>query len=439
MPTNDNAAAANDVRPSNRGPIMVGFAVAASFFVAFGAWAALAPLKSAVIAQGLVIVEGQRKTVQHLEGGIVGQILVREGDRVTEGQILIRLDDKQSRASLKLLRGRSLAARVLEARLIARRDGLAKIFFSTTLKAADPNEIGSMMAGQVRIFQARTRSLKTEKRILEQRIAQLGDEITGLEGQIVAGYRQLELIADELKGLNILYEKGLAKRSRILGLKRNIALIEGNQSMHLADVARAGQRITETHLQIDKLSTDLMSDVVQKLRDTQKDIYDLAQRLVALEDVLTRTDIRAPISGTVLALQVHSVRGVVAPGAPLLDIVPNNQRLVVEVQVEPIDIDIVRTDLPAEIRFTAFNTAYSTPVEGVVRSVSADQLTNGRNGASYFLARVEITGSLDEALGGATLFPGMQAEVMIQTGERTPLDYFLAPVTKTFKRALREE
>jgi HlyD family type I secretion membrane fusion protein len=439
MPANDNADMADDVGPAYRAPIIVGFAVVTGFFAVFGAWAVLAPLKSAVIASGLVKVDGQRKTIQHLEGGIVSEILVREGDRVAAGQVLVRLDNTQSRASLKLLHGGHMAAKALEARLIARRDGLTEIDFPDALKKADPNEVDPIMAGQVNIFQARNSSLKSEKEILGQRIAQLGEEISGLRGQIKAEDRQIELITEELKGLKKLFEKGLAKRDRMLALQRNAAAIEGNRSMHIADVARAKQKITETQLLIDGLGTKLMKDVVEELRKTQEKIFEVSQRMVALKDTLTRTDIKAPLSGTVMALKVHSARGVIAPGAPLLDIVPDGGRLVVEVQVQPVDIDIVSVNLPAEIRLTAFDTVDSIPVDGVVRFVSADRLIDEQSGADYFLARVEITGDLDKALGSAALSPGMQAEVMIQTGERTPLNYLLAPITKSLARAMREQ
>jgi len=291
----------------------------------------------------------------------------------------------------------------------------------------------------VRIFQARTTSLSNETEILNRRISQLDEEISGLRGQIESSDRQLVLIRDELEVLTDLFEKGLTRRDRILVLQRNVAEIEGNQSRLVADVARAKQKITETQLQIDGLRSNLLNEVVQLLSDTRKELFDLAQRMVALEDILSRTEVDAPLSGTVVDLAVHSIRGVIAPGAQLLDIVPKIQSLVVEVKVQPIDIDIVRVELPAEVRFTAFDTSTSTPVDGVVKSVSADRLTDDLTGADYFLARIEITGKLDEALGGAELLPGMQAEVMIQTGERTPLDYLISPVSKSLKRAMREQ
>jgi len=439
MSINDNNMAASAAAPAYRKPIIAGVAITVGFVATFGAWAAFAPIVSAVIAPGVVRVEGQRKTIQHLEGGIVSEILVRDGERVEQGQVLVRLDDTQPQANLKLLRGRFLVAKALEARLMARRDDLPVINFPKVLRGGDANEIAPILAGQVRIFQARTNALNTETSILNRRIFQLDEEISGLQGQIRSSERQLVLIRDELSVLLELLEKGLTRRDRILVLQRNVAEIEGNQSRLVADVARAGQKITETQLQIDGLRTNLMNDVVQLLSDTRKELFDLAQRMVSLEDILSRTEVQAPLAGTVVDLAVHSIRGVVAPGARLLDIVPKIQSLVVEVKVQPIDIDIVRVELSAEVRFTAFDTSTSTPVEGIVKSVSADRLTDDLTGADYFLARVEVTGELDDALNGAELLPGMQAEVMIQTGERTPLDYLISPVSKSLQRAMREQ
>lgn len=441
MSNEKKAPVANDDnRPSYRRAIVAGILVTTAFFGGLGAWAALAPLDSAAIAPGVVSVESQRKTVQHLEGGIIDEILVREGDRVEAGELLIRLDDTQHRTNYQLLRGRLLAAKALEARLIARRDARGAIDFPSELTGAGPDAgVAEMIDGQRTIFAARNQSIASQTAILEQRVAALDQEIVGLDGEIAAQDRQLALIEEELEGLSELFDKGLARKERILALRRTAADIEGARARNVAGIARARQSIGGARLEIDDLRTNILNLAVEELRETQKEIFDVAQRIVSIEDVLARTEIRAPLSGTVVALQVHSTRGVVTPGAPLLDIVPANEKLIVEAQVSPDDIDIVHAELQAQVQFTSFDSRTTVPVDGVVRSVSADRLTDERSGVSYFTALVEITGAVDEALDGGELSPGMPAQVMILTGRRTPLDYLVSPVTDSMRRAFRED
>lgn len=431
------AAGPNDARPACRGAIAVGIGVIAVFFGGLGAWAALAPLDSAAIAPGVVKVEGQRKTVQHLEGGIVDRIFVREGDSVSRGDLLIRLDDTQQQATLRLLDGRLLAAKALEARLAARRDGLETIDFPAELETGDA-EAARITDGQRMIFSAQNRTLATRISILEQRIAALREEIVGLQGQIAAQDRQLVLIEEEAQGLRGLFNKGLARKERILALERTAAEIDGGRSRNSAEIARARQAIGGARLEIDELSTTMVDEAVAELRETQKEIFDVEQRIVAIKDIISRTDIRAPLSGTVVGLRVHSARGVIAPGEPLLDIVPADKGLVVEAQVSPADIDMVHAGQPARVRLTAFNSRQVAPVRGVVRSVSADRLTDERTGVSYFLARVRVTDDVEKALNGAALLPGMPAQVTILAERRTPLDYLTSPITRSLQRSMRE-
>lgn len=420
-------------------PIAIGFTIIVLFFGVFGGWAAIAPLQSAAIAPGIVSVDTNRKTVQHLEGGIVGRILVRDGDKVKAGQTLVTLDETRPYATLELLRGRRLASRALEARLIAERDGAKSITFPAELLARrDDAKIAEAIGGQRSIFEGRRLSLKAQSAILGQRGAQFREEIIGLKGQIAAEDTQLELIADEVKDVKQLVDKGLARRPRLLSLQRRTAEIEGVRSQNVAAIARAEQNITEAELRIAELKTSIVNEAVQLLRDEQTKLFDVAERIRAAEDVLNRTEIRAPLDGTVVNLQVHTAGGVIAPGAPLMDIVPADDRLVIDAQVDPGDIDIVHAGLEALVRLTALPQRNNIPIEGRVMSVSADRLIDEVTGLPFYRAKVELTGDIKKALGSAVLYPGMQAEVMIVTGARTALDYFLRPLFDSFNRAFRE-
>jgi len=409
------------------------------FFLAFGGWAALAPLKSAAIAPGVVAVESNRKTIKHLEGGIVGEIGVRDGDVVTAGQVLIRLDDTQARVTLERLKGRTVAARALEARLIAERDGSGRIVFPVSLtENGGDRENAETLAGQLKIFTTRKEAVAAQESILKQQSAQLNEEITGLKGLIAAENTQIKLIRSEIADVQSLVAKGLAKRPRLLALQRQQAEIEGARSRNIASVARAKQQIAETRLRVSELKTQKLNQVVEELRATQTELFDLEERIRSAEDVLVRTRIKAPLDGTIVGLQIHTPGGVVGPGEPLMDLVPSGAGLIIESQVDPNDIDVVHAGLPAQVRLTAFNQRNLSPIDGKVLTVSADRLTDERSGVPYFLARVVLVEDLSKDLAVA-LYPGMQAEVMIVTGERTVLDYIFRPLARSLGRAFRED
>lgn len=420
--------------------IGVGLLVLFLFFGVFGSWAAFAPLDSAAVASGIVSVDTNRKTVQHLEGGIVGAILVRDGDVVEAGQVLIRLDETQARASYDLLYGRWTSAKALEARLLAERDSKDGITFpAELLDRGQDAEVAELISGQINIFEARISALAGQIAILEQRVAQYAEEIKGLEGEIASQDTQLGLIKQEIDDVTTLYEKGLALKPRLLALQRNFAEIEGERNKNRAQIARARQSIGETRLQMNDLKATQTNEVVQELRDVQTELFDLSERLSAARDVLSRTEIRAPLAGTIVGLKMHTTGGVIVPREPLLNIVPSGDSLLIEARVDPADIDIVKVGLPAQVRITAFSQRDTPPIDGKVIAVSADRLTDERTGQDYYLARVELTGDLQKALKGAPLHPGMQAEVMIVTGARTALDYLFKPITQSMNRALREE
>jgi len=434
-------SSATEGRFGLRFPIIIGCVIIALFFGALGGWAALAPLESAAIAPGEVTIDTNRKTIQHLEGGIIGKILVRDGDIVAAGQVLIRLEKIQSHAELELLQGRHITASAIEARLIAERDGRMEVSFPEWLldRLEEPKVIDTV-AGQMNIFASRQESLDHQTKILLQRIAQFEEEITGLEGLIAAENVQLKLIAEEIKDVRHLVELGLARRPRLLALEREVAALEGQRSQNLAGIARARQSILETELRISELHTELVNEVVQLLSETQAELFDLMDRIRASGDKLIRTEVRAPIGGIIVNLQVHTPGGVIAPGAPLLDIVPSDDPLVIEARIDPGDIDVVRPGLDAQVRITAFSQRNMTPIPGIVTYVSADRLDDERTGIGYYVARIKLAEKdIAEALLGAELQPGMQAEVMIATGARTALEAIISPLSSSFNRAFRED
>jgi len=424
-----------------RFPIIIGFVIIALFFGALGGWAALAPLESAAIAPGEVTIDTNRKTIQHLEGGIISEILVRDGDIVAPGQALIRLEKIQSRAELELLQGRHITASAIEARLIAERDGQTEILFPEwLLDRLEEPEVIDTVAGQINIFASRQQSLDHQTQILRQRIAQFGEEITGLEGQIAAENVQLQLIAEESSDVRHLVESGLARRPRLLALEREAAALEGQRSQNLAGIARARQSISEAELRISELNTEMVNEVVQLLSETQAELFDLADRIRASEDKLIRTEVRAPIGGTIVSLRVHTLGGVIGPGASLLDIVPSDDPLVIEVRVDPGDVDVVRPGLDAQVRISAFSQQNIKPIPGIVTYVSADRLDDERTGVGYYVARIKLAEKdIAEALSGAKIQPGMQAEVMIATGARTVLEAIMRPLSDSFNRSFRED
>ncbi len=419
-------------------PMTVGLCIIGLFFGVFGAWAAFAPLQSAAVARGVLSVETQRKTIQHLEGGIIREIRVRDGDEVHADEVLVVLDDTRTRATLELLRGRYRAAQALEARLIAEREAATTITFPADLRDSTDADVRELMRAQVNIFNGRRQSIDGQTAIMQQRVKQIQEEIRGLEGQVAAQAEQVALTNDEIASNQKLFDQGMSGKSRLRELQRELADVTGRHSQNQSTVARAGQNIDEAKLQMAELKTNFVTEAVQQLGEAQKDLLDLNEQIRSAEDVLRRTVIRAQMDGTIVDLQVHTIGGVVSPGQVLLDIVPKGDRLIVETFIDPNDIDVVDAGLPAQVRLTALTQRNLLPLEGRVETVSADRLTDRRTGADYFLARVVLEGDPSAVLQGQRLYPGMQAEVMIVTGERTTLDYLSRPLVQSFNRAFRE-
>jgi HlyD family type I secretion membrane fusion protein len=427
-------------RPPVRAPVLSGLLILLVFCLGFGGWAALAPLSSAAIAPGFVRVESNRKTVQHLEGGIINQLRVHDGDIVQAGQVLIRLDRTQAAARHDALLHQYQSLRAAEGRLVAERDGRDRIAFGKELESrlGEPR-VADILAGQESIFETRRRSYQGQIEILKQRVEQLRSEIAGLRAQVSSEDRQLALIAEETADVGSLVEKGLERKSRLLALRRQAALLEGSRGEHVAEIARAEQAIGETELEMFSLEDRLAAEVAEELEEVQSQLAETAEELRAAEDTLRRREIRAPIAGTVMDLQFFTDGGVIAPGVPILDLVPESDRLIIEAQVSPLDIDTVELGLPAQVRLIAFKQRSTPTLDGQVIQVSADSLSDEETATTFYKADVEIDPAELARLDGISLYPGMPAEVLIRTGERTLADYLLTPILDSFARAFREE
>lgn len=430
-------ARSTGARPFPGHLIAGGFAILAVFFGIFFVWSRAAPIESAVIAPGVVSVDSSRKSIQHLEGGIIQRILVADGDRVRQGQTLIELSDVQPAARLKQLKAQLFEAQATLARLSAERDAAEKVSFPADLTANSDPAAQAAIAGQRSVFDSRQQLLENRLSLLEQRIARSREEIGGLEGQIGAAQTQQRLLREELASVDALFKKGLVRKPRVLSLQRRLAEIDGELASFKAMIARTEQSIIAARLEMSELRAQAKTLVVDQLRAEQSAIYELEQKIVSAEDVLRRTDVTSPIDGVVVDLQVHTLDGVVSPGQRLLDVVPSSDELVIEASVDPADIEEVRAGMAAHVQLTSLSRRERLPIEGQVVFVSADRLIDGQSGAAFYQARVQLDPSSVEERGTA-LQAGMGAEVFIRTGQRTALEYLIAPIARLLDRGLRE-
>lgn len=427
------------VKTDSRPYILAGLAILAVMIGGFGTWAAVAPLSGALVAPGVVTVETNRKTVQHLEGGIVLELRVRNGDVVQRDDVLIRLEDTRVKAQLAVIDGRREVLMAREARLAAERDDADRIAFPEALsRRMSVPKVAEIMRGQSELFAARRSAFQGSISVLEQRAAQLREEIHGLQAQHAAKARQIEIITKELHDLRELYEKGLVPRPRMLALEREKERLVGETGQHLADIARAEKAIGETALQVVQLRHTTRETAVTELREVEAEIFDLAERRVVFQDELERIEIRAPQSGQVVGLSVHTVGAVIKPGQPLMDIVPREDRLVVEARLRPEDVDKVAHGSKAHVRFSAFDRDRTPEVSGEVTTVSADRLIEQAGQEPYYAVRVGIAAGEIARLGQLQLRAGMPAEVFIQTGDRTALSYLMKPFMDALRRSFSE-
>jgi membrane fusion protein, epimerase transport system len=424
-----------------------GLALVLVVFGGFGTWASLAPLHSAALAPGVITVEHYRKTVQHLEGGIIRTLAVHDGDAVQQGQVLATLDETHARAQLEVLRGQLYSRVAQEARLTAQRDRLPVVQYPQDLLAhhTDPRAQDAMRVQDL-TFLARRTAQEGERAVYRRQIEQLRAKVTGLQAQRSSKDRLVESYRSDVADFTMLLKEGFTEKQKVEELNRALAQSEGHRGQLVSEMAASELQIAEIELKILQLHKDLQREVANELSEVQADLFGLREKVQALERTVDRTVITAPVSGMVLRLTLHTIEAVIPPGGRLLDIVPHHQKLIIEAQVAPIDIDRVTVGQVAEVRFSAFKTRDLPTIEGRLISVSADRLvrdpkeTSGGDSA-YYLARVEVSPNGLQALRAAdlALVPGMPAEVLIQTGSRTLLQYVMKPLTDTFKRALIEE
>jgi len=422
------------------GIVRAGMLIIAVTFLGFGGWLAFAPLSGAVIAQGAVKVDTNRKTVQHQEGGIVKEIRVRDGDTVRQGQVLIVLEDVRVDATLDLLRTQHDSERARNARLSADRVLAERLVLPEDLaaRAAREPKVAEVLQREETLFRARRQTLREQARLLELQRRQAEDEAAALKKQIAAEERALQLQRDELEANRALKEKGFVGDIRVKAVDRAAADYEARLGEHLAELAKAGQKSSELALRIKTLENQFMQSAADELKESANKLFDLEERLRPSKDAAERQNIVAPISGEVVDLRVTSVGAVIGPRDPLFDIVPTDSKLIVEGRIRPDDINYVRVGGDVDVRLTAYKTRLTPVVEGKVVYVSADRLVDRAANVPYYVVHVDVSlQSLKEA-GDLKLQAGMPAELFIKTAARTGLEYLLDPVTAFVRRAFRE-
>lgn len=426
----DLAATAPWVRLGNR--ILAGLGVGLLAF-------SLISISSAVVSPGVVNVESNYKTVQHLDGGIVAKILVRNGDRVAEGDVLVKLDPTAARANLAVAVARANELLVQLARLEAERDRKSAIALPPEVAAAAKDPVlARSIAAQEALFAARQTSRNGETEVLRQRLEQATNELAGLEKLLESRRKEAVLNAQELAAVKPLFERGFANQQRLMPLQRDQARLEGEIGRLTSETSKLKGAVAEAQLKLAQADKEFMQQVADELRKVQAQLAETVEQRTALEDKLRRIDVRAPRAGRVHAIAIHTEGGVIQPGSPMMQIIPEGERLIVDAQLPPAEIDKVRTGQAAHVRFTAFNARATPRLEGAVISVSPAQVTDNQ-GRSFFTVQIALAeGELARLPTGHNLVPGMPAEVYIETGARSIMSYFLKPLLDAFARTFRE-
>lgn len=421
-------------------PLAVGSLATLALVGGFGAWSVTSRIAGAIVAAGQVEVESNRQVVEHLDGGIVSEILVKDGDRVTAGQVLLRLDGNRPRSELAIVQGqlRDLAAR--RARLEAERDDRPAIDFSAEVLhwAARYPGYADQVESERQLFRARLQALRQQTDLLREQNKQIGNRIEGTRAQLVAAQRQVALVAAALGIQKKLKAQGLAQAARLLELELSLANQEGQLGQLTAQIAELKCQVTENDISILQLATKRRELAVTQLRDIEARQVELAERQLALEDTLSRLDIRAPVAGIVYGTKVFTVRSVVRPADPLMYVIPQNQPLIVAVRVETTQIDAIHLGQAVTFDFPSFDRQIAQPVSGRIKGISADAMTDPITLKSYYAVTVEPDADSLAKLGGdEKLVPGMPAEAFIQTGAHSPLSYLVRPLAAYFGRAFR--
>jgi HlyD family type I secretion membrane fusion protein len=417
---------------------LVGWLIIAVFFGGIGAWAATAPLNGAVIGNAVVKVDGNRKSVQHLDGGIVKELRVREGDKVNAGDVLIVLDETQAQAEYDVLSQQHMVLRATEARLLAELDRRSELVMPEDLKTQD-SYFKSVWNGQVSQFDSRRAAIEGQRSVLREKINQLESQIVGAEAQGKAFTDQISSVRAEAKDIAPLVERGLIARPRILQLERSAFGLEGQIADANANIAKARQAIAEQQQQIAQLDNDRMAEVTKELRDTQAKMLEVIPKAMNAKAVLGRMEIRSPYAGRVVALTVFSVGGVIQRGEKILDVVPDQDSLTIEAQIAVEDISDIRPNMRADVHLTAYKQRIVPIIKGDIIHVSADRLTDPKTNNPYYVAFVRVDEAELAALPNVKLYPGMPATVMIPTVQRTALDYIVGPLVMSFNHSFRQK
>ncbi len=425
----------------------------ANYFMKFGAiviltvfgglifWSLVAPIEGAVTAPGQVVVEGNRKAVQHLEGGSVSDILVREGAKVEKGDIIVRLDDTVPKANLSLVDGQLAELYARRARLVAERDNKTMIAARGLEPVLGMPTFQEKYQGQQNLFDARAQTAETQISLLNENITQSKERISGLRVQISSHNNQIKIINKELEGVRDLFNQGFAPRTRLNELERASESLNGERGSLRASVAESESVISEARLEIERLTETRREEAITELREVEGSIAELEERRIAAADGLERTRIRAPNGGRVLNLSVHTVGGVIGPGAPLMEIVPEGTDLLVSARISPQDVDKLQAGQSTLVRFSGFGSRRTPETDGTVRTISADAIIDEVTGAPYYLVMIDLPvgEELSRILRGKILVPGMPVETFIRTGKQPAISYLLKPLMDSFARSMREE
>jgi HlyD family type I secretion membrane fusion protein len=421
-------------------PNLIGYGALLVLVGVIGVWSVQARIAGAVIASGMIQVESNRQVVQHPQGGVVGELVARDGDRVEAGDVVLRLDDTLLRSELTIVTGQLNEIRSRKARLTAERDDAAEIVIPDALAAqmrASP-EVTSLVEGQIRLFEKRLISLEQETAQLREQGHQIDDQIAGAQAQLVAARAQQALIAEELKDAQTLLDKGLAQASRVSSLRREEARLIGEVGSLTAGVAQLKGEIAQLNIQQLRLRTSRQEEAITTLRDLQFQENELIERELSSKEILSKMEVRTPVSGVIYGSRVFALQAVVTPAEPIMYVIPQDQPLIVSARVEAIHIDQVHEGQEAALRFVAFDQRTTPEIFGIVTRLSADVFTDETTGVSYYQAELIPAPAELEKLEGQVLVPGMPVEAFIKTAERSPLSYLLKPMMDYFNKAFRE-
>ncbi len=421
-------------------PIRIGLGIVIIFIGGFATWSSLAPINSAAIASGQLVVDFNRKTIQHFEGGIIESIQVKEGQAVVRGEPLLVLRNIDAKAQKELITNQLITAKAVAHRLQTERDNGAGLDFSEIKKQfLKDNNQDAILKTQTDLFNARKKAFNSKTNIFLKRIDQLNDEIKGLNAQKVSINKQIGLISKELKMTKKLVRSQNAPVTHQLELEKQLAELDGRDGDIKSQIAKAGQSISQTQLEIINLDNDTKNEILAELQDIEIKISDLREQLTSAKDVLKRTIIKSPISGIVMNIKYHTIGAVVQPAADILNIVPQDDQIIVEAKIKPEDIDAVYEGLTAKVQLSAYKDKKVPKISGTLLSLSADALIDEMTGISYFLARVQLAeNEISQLKTNVKLNPGMPAQVFIITGSRTLIDYLIAPIKDATFKAFRE-